>query len=320
MGLHVLAVDEAEHVDARAEVGGADGGVAADGLAAQDATGEVNHLQGGFADVADDPFAAVEEGERLGAGCVLFDAGDVEHQAEAVDVVARRCLEGVERHLQQVDVVTRHIVNQVQVAGLHVLSIDADGVGTVALGLEVDRHFAVSGAADHSEVFVALRDVELGALSVELELGQLTAFVEADDGAVDDGTTALAEVHGKVGTLMGSLGAEGQGFAIFFCDNEEALHSFNSTIACIRQDFGTVFVHNVEVAVDISSLAEGVTHEVPAGEGGVVVFGQCDSTVSSVRNTREGESGVLFAGIEVALACSNVEMLGLVIAPFLILF
>ena len=52
--LHVVAVDEANHVNARRSVDSlADAAV--DSLAAEDAAVEVNHLQGGLALVAHDP-------------------------------------------------------------------------------------------------------------------------------------------------------------------------------------------------------------------------------------------------------------------------
>ena len=56
--LHVVAVDEANHVNSRGSVDGlADAAV--DGLTAEDATVEVNHLQGGTTFVADDPATVV---------------------------------------------------------------------------------------------------------------------------------------------------------------------------------------------------------------------------------------------------------------------
>ena len=60
----VLAVDEAEHVDASGFVD-VDGGIAVDCLAAKHATHHVDDLEGGVARVVDDPFAAVVVGEGL---------------------------------------------------------------------------------------------------------------------------------------------------------------------------------------------------------------------------------------------------------------
>ena len=62
LSLDIVAVDEAEHVDARGGVH-LDGGVAVDGLGADDAASHVDDMQLGVAFVADDPFVAVEVGE-----------------------------------------------------------------------------------------------------------------------------------------------------------------------------------------------------------------------------------------------------------------
>lgn len=60
--LHVVAVDEANHVNARCGIDGlADAAV--DGLAAEDASVDVDDLKGGFALVGDNPVAVAEESE-----------------------------------------------------------------------------------------------------------------------------------------------------------------------------------------------------------------------------------------------------------------
>ena len=62
MDVNVFAIDEAEHIDARRGVDGrADAAV--DGLAAEDTACEVDHLQGGFTGIVDDPVAVAIEGE-----------------------------------------------------------------------------------------------------------------------------------------------------------------------------------------------------------------------------------------------------------------
>ena len=64
LGLHVVAVDEAEHVDTGSGLYGL-AARATDALAAQDAARNVNHLQGGIAIVADHPVAVAVEGKSV---------------------------------------------------------------------------------------------------------------------------------------------------------------------------------------------------------------------------------------------------------------
>ena len=193
MGLHTVCADEAEHVDAR---GGVDGlaGVAADGFAAQDAAREVDDLQGGLARVADDPLAAVEVGEGV-AGFVLGDGARAKHQAETALVVAGGGVEGVARCGQQVNVVARHVVDEVEVVHLHAFGGDGEGVLSIGVGAEVDRHFALAFGADDGEVLTVLRDVELGGIGVEGELLQAAARVEVDDGVVVHHACGSATAH-----------------------------------------------------------------------------------------------------------------------------
>ena len=89
---------------------------------------------------------------------------------------------------------------------LDILGIDADCICAVLFGLEVDRHLALGFAAHHGVVSVALWDIELGAVLEELELRQLTTFVETDDSAVDDGATVLHHVEGDALTLAAGSG------------------------------------------------------------------------------------------------------------------
>ena len=91
LNFRVLAVHQSHDIDACVEVGGAESSVATDRLAAEDATSEVNHLQSGCTHVADDPFAAIEEGERLCAGHVFLNTSDIEHQAWARAAGRCRC-------------------------------------------------------------------------------------------------------------------------------------------------------------------------------------------------------------------------------------
>ena len=68
----ILALDEADHIDALSLVDGL-AVVAAEGLGAEDATGDVDHLQGGLAlDAEDHEVAVADEAEvaltAVGAG------------------------------------------------------------------------------------------------------------------------------------------------------------------------------------------------------------------------------------------------------------
>lgn len=75
---HVVALDEAEHVDT---VGGLEIQVvcAFNLSAAHDATGDVHHLKDGLAVVADDPAAVAIERERV----IVVGIAANEHQLEA---------------------------------------------------------------------------------------------------------------------------------------------------------------------------------------------------------------------------------------------
>jgi hypothetical protein len=64
LDLHIVAVDEAEHVDTSGAID-ADIGAAIDALALHDATHDVDHLQLGVAFVVDDEATVAEESEGL---------------------------------------------------------------------------------------------------------------------------------------------------------------------------------------------------------------------------------------------------------------
>ena len=58
-------------------------------------------------------------------------------------------------------------------------------------------HF-VSTNRNHGVIPIVLWDIDLGAVVPELELGQLAAFAEADDGTVDDRTPLLGARRAKI--------------------------------------------------------------------------------------------------------------------------
>ena len=238
LGLDVVAVDEAEHIDSG---GGVDlgGGVAVDGLGAEHAAGHIDNLQGGFTFVVDGPIVTIEEGEVVGV--LLVDAAvGAEHEAEAAGVVGDLSLEAVARVGNQVDVGAGHVVDEVEVLHLNVFGVDAKGVGAVVFSLEADRHLTFGFAADDCVFAVVLSDADLGAVLTELELGQLTAFTEADDGAVDDIATVAGDVHDDFFTSgVWSCGADFQFLTILVSDDEEALHD-SDFVAFASDDFTTV--------------------------------------------------------------------------------
>ena len=173
-----------------------DADAAVDGLAADDAAQHVDDLQGGFALVANDELAVAEEGEGLIA-TVCIPVGGNEHQLEAALVVRRLGIEGVARRGQQVYIGAGHVIDEVEVVHFHVLGVDREGVLAVLVGAEVDGHFTLAVAADDGVFLCALRDVEVGILLAEVELGQLVAFVEAHDGVVE--CAGIATVGGLLG-------------------------------------------------------------------------------------------------------------------------
>ena len=181
MDLHVVAVDEAEHVDTRSSLN-ADAGGAVDVFALHDATSHVDQLQHGVAFVADDDFAVAEEGEFV---TVLFDTGEAsEHQGEAGGVVVHSGVEAVARVSQQVDIGTGHIVDEVEVFHLYVSSVDGEGVGAIGSSLEVERHLTFSFTTHHGKLFVVLDEVELVVALIEHELVEGATFAEADAGEI----------------------------------------------------------------------------------------------------------------------------------------
>ena len=133
----------------------------------------------------DDDIAVADEGEGLIVAVSVLADGR-EHYTEARGVV--RCFggEGVAWQSQQIHIFASHIVNQVEVAERHVLAAEAQCILAVFLGFEVEGHLALGFGIDYSVIHIVLWNIELRAVVPQLELGQLAAFAEVDDGAVDD--------------------------------------------------------------------------------------------------------------------------------------
>ena len=200
----------------------------------------LNDKQGAF--TVDDEVAVADEGKHLIiAICVLADGS--KHQLEASLVVGGLGVEGVRgrRRLrvfarndvlggEQVDVVAGHVVNEVEVGEADILGVEAKGVAAVLFSLEADGHLAHLFSVDDGVVLAFLREADLGVVRIELELRQLTAFAEADDGAVNE-LVAARDVQCKVGALFSRLrGAEGHAGVVSICGcDENAFHGANGS-------------------------------------------------------------------------------------------
>lgn len=79
-------------------------------LVAQDVASDVNDLQGGLAIVADNPVAVVLEDE-----VVVSTIVSGKHQLEAVGGICCQGIEGVARNQEQVNILTRLVVDKVQI-------------------------------------------------------------------------------------------------------------------------------------------------------------------------------------------------------------
>ena len=253
MDFHVVAVDQAQHVDAGGLVE-ADGGVAVDGLAADDAAGDVDHLQGGVAGVADGPAAAVEEGEGLGG--LFVDAVGAKHQAEAARVVVGASLEGVVRGGEQVDVGAGHIIDEVEVVHVDVLGLNGDGIGAVFAGAEADGHFALGGAVGNSHLSVALRDVDASGVVHQVELIHHATIAEAYDGIVDDRTAVTQHIDVEQGDI--SLGVNigsRQRHVCAWSLNKETSHGRSSIRSGLsRNESIAIFIHGEIVEALLSQF------------------------------------------------------------------
>ena len=135
-----------------------------------------------------------------------------------------------------------------QIGHFNALGVDAEGVGTVLVGLEVQWHFASGFGINNGVVLAVLRDVDIGILLAEIKLAQLGTFVEAHDGVVD-GLAVGAATGGHslsqsdvqtavVGVLLvGGCGAESDGLtSIDFHDNTIVRRNGSRDGLCIGQN------------------------------------------------------------------------------------
>ena len=103
LGLHVVAVDQAQHIYARRSIDSL-ANTAVHGIVAEDAAVGINYLQDSLTLVADDPVAVAKEGE---GPIIIVCVPTNEHQLETALIVRRLGLEAVARVDKQVNVIPR---------------------------------------------------------------------------------------------------------------------------------------------------------------------------------------------------------------------
>ena len=107
-----MAVDEAQHINARREVGSWQLGVSSwQFIAEQFVTENIEDLEGAFA--VDDEVAVADEGKRLTGPTDGLVCG--KHQLEAAFIVRDLAIESVARRDQKVNVVSSKVVDKVKV-------------------------------------------------------------------------------------------------------------------------------------------------------------------------------------------------------------
>ncbi len=179
LDLHVVAVDESDHVDARSVVDLALI-AATEGLAADDVAEDVNHLDGGLTlDAKDAEVAAgVDEAEAVAFGA---RAGG-KHQLEAALVVGGAGVEAVARAGEQVDIFACEVVDEMQVAEVNVFVGETQRVAAVLLRLEVDGHLAHMAFGRGDGVVLAFdRHVDLAAVLAEGHLAHLLGELKGEE-------------------------------------------------------------------------------------------------------------------------------------------
>ena len=171
------------------------------------------------------------------------------------------------------------------------------------------------GVAVGDGVFLAvLRDVDVGVLVAEVELAELIAFVEGDDGVVE-GLQSVAVAGGDSlgqGHFQTSVTGIHEWFRCAEDDVFVVFHFDNDTIAgldgcCfidrISHDDGTVVIQCVIRLVDVCLNTERVAHEV------VSIGKACDGLLAAhVKRASEGHDPVILGGVKVTHAIDEVEV------------
>ncbi len=320
---HVVAVDESHDIHAWGHVELLLV-AAAEGLAAEDASCDVHHLDGGFAFDAEDAqvASAVDEAEAV----ALDAATRGEHQLKAAGIIRRLRVEVVARVGQQVHIVAGEVIDEVQVAERDLLVGEAQRVAAVLLSLEVDRDFARLTSIDYSVVLVVHRDVHFGVVLAEVELLEGVAFTEADDGVVGGtffatGADGLGQVDVQLArSCSGSRSRELEALDCVRGLNEDTFHRSNGSTG---HSFKAVaFVVHLVVGKRRAGFSGkvGIAYEWVADEVHAFkldIFGviQGNLAVAIVRHTSESEYNIILVGIEITLAANEVEVVSLVVAP-----
>lgn len=105
--------------------------------------------------VVDDPTVIAIKSEVIAVICIPAN----EHKFEPALIVGDFGLEMVTRVGEQVNVVSRQVVDEMQIAETHLIRVEADGVGAVGLSHEIDGHGAHVFTANHCIVLAVLRDI-----------------------------------------------------------------------------------------------------------------------------------------------------------------
>ena len=239
-------------------------------------------------------------------------------QCETRVRIGRISLKGVARGLKQVDVSVGKVVDEVEIIHIDVFNIHADDVSAIFASLKVKGHFTLTVALNHGIILIFLDNEKFGIVFIEHELGQLMAFVEIDDGAVND-TTALAEGKGESLALSGrSGGGEIHFLVVLISQDKRAFHGRDRTCNRFSDDFRTTIVQGVEGTVDIGGISVWVTHEVPTRKHNTICLDQGNLTTTSISTSIELQRNFLVVGIEVAHARLEVKTAvdALIINPF----
>ena len=143
------------------------------------------------------------------------------------------------------------------------------------MGFEVQGHLSLVAGVGDGIVLAVLWDVDIGILLAEIELAELRAFVEADEGFVQNGVAAGASL-GQCNVQTAVVAARGMPRLLNVGEDHIARGvSFNHN-ALARRD-GVVFVHVFRIHArarrvhpvvdDVHVGVEGVriAHKVEAG-------------------------------------------------------
>ena len=122
-------------------------------------------------------------------------AGIGEDELETAGIVGSAGLEGIFGRLQQIDIGTGHIVDEVDVFHFHIFDFHVQRVGTVLGGTETDWGVAVSTVAYYGIFFFTFGDVEFGVLWMKHAFGKHGATIKTNHDAIDDIAMFATDIH-----------------------------------------------------------------------------------------------------------------------------